>query len=81
MKTLDPRGGGGGGGISMDPRGLIGRTCVSDHQKLLNIEVDLKASMKIFKVLFNKFVETLDPKGRASLKPMDLIGRINEGDH
>ena len=68
METFDHQ-----GGASLDPRGLIGRIYVGDHYTLT---VHTKYTscgphgFKIFKVFSDyKSMETLDPRGRASLTP------------
>ena len=69
-----------------DPRGLIGRIYVGDHQTLLHPKY-ISSGPHCFReedfLSFSQYksMRGNDPRGVTSLGPRDLIGRINVRDH
>ena len=83
MGANEPR-----GVASLNPRGLIGRIHVGDHQTLLSIKYIssepnsfIEEAFFFFNISHYKSMGANDPWGVASLDPRCLIGRIYVGDH
>ena len=71
---------------SFEPRGLIGRIYVGDHNTLLHTQYISCGSHGFRKEDFLSFshyksMGANDPRGMASLDPRGLIGRIYVGEH
>ena len=70
--------------VSLDPRGLIGRTYVGDHYTLLNTKY-ISSRPHVFReedflTIMSMGINN-DPPGLASLCARDWIGRIYVGNH
>ena len=69
---------------NLDPRGLIGRIYVGDHNTLLHTKYISSGPHGIREEDFFSHYKSIganDPLGVASLDPRGLIGRIYVGDH
>ena len=71
---------------SLDPRGLIGRIYVGDHQTLLYTKYISSGPHGFREEDFLSFSQyksmgNNDPRGVANLNPRGLTGRIYVGDH
>ena len=81
MGVNDPR-----GMANLDPRGMVGRIYIGDHQTLLHTKYMSCGPHGFREEDFLRFFHyksmgANDPRGIANLDPRGIIGRIYVGDH